>query len=140
MYKSFGAGGRTGAQGDWLSKVDSNLLRELGVLQQAEKTRKDQAARDISDIDMSQISTMAAAGSVADVERQVEQQRNTALYQAALQQVLFPYTTMSNIAQAMTNITNQGVVMGGGLTDVGFGVSALSGMFGSYYGAKAGAA
>jgi hypothetical protein len=129
---------RLGAEGTFLAASKSNLLKQLGLLYETERGRKSQAARDIQGVEGQQISDVAAIGGVAEAERAVEEQRNQALYAAAIQQIMFPYQTMSNIASALLNVKNQGVVTGGGMTDLGFLLSAGASAAGSYYGAKAG--
>lgn len=120
MFKSGGAGGRTGAEASFLSSSKSNLLKELGALYENERTRKAQAARDIQGIERAGIEDIAAIGSIAEAERSVEEQKNQAIYEAYMQQIMFPYTVMTNIATALLNVQNQAVLKGGGLTDLGW--------------------
>jgi hypothetical protein len=129
---------RLGAESDFLAASESNLLKQLGAMFERERVRKGEAARDIQGVEGQKIGQVAAVGGLAETERMVEEQRNQALYAAAIQQILFPYQTMSNIASALLNVKKQGVPMGGGLTDLGFGLSTLASFGGSYYGAKAG--
>ena len=136
----FGSSPQFAGEGDVAAQYDSNLMTILGQMENREKDRKVEAAGNLQRTDAQSISNAAAIGGLADQARQVEQMKSDALYSAALTQVMFPYTQMSKIASALLNVKNDAYMTGGGLTDLGFGVSALSSGVGSYYSAKAGAA
>lgn len=123
------------AEQSLINIADSNLLQQLGLLTEKERDRKVDAARDIQGVDAAGISNVAAIGGVADQQRAVEQARNDALYNAAIQQVLFPYTNMSNIASSLLNVQDQAFMTGGGMTDLGFGLATGASALGAYAGA-----
>ncbi len=120
----FGSSPQFAGEGEVSAQYDSNLLTLLGQLEERQKDRKTQAAGDISRLDSSNISNAAAIGGIAKEEQMNEQMKSDALYSAALQQVMFPYTTMSNIAAQLLNVRQDYAVTGGGMTDLGFALSA----------------
>lgn len=135
----FGSSPQFAGEGDVSAQYDSNLLTLLGQMEEREKDRKTDAAGNIQRLDSQNISNAAAIGGIAKEGQENEQMKSDALYSAALQQVMFPYTTMSNIAAQLLNVNNQAFMTGGGLSDLGVALSISSGAAGSYAGAQAGA-
>ena len=135
----YGSSPQFAGEGAVAQAYDSSILQMLGQLENEERDRKERAAGNIQNLDSQNISNAAAIGGIAETGRQVEQMKNDALYVAALDQAMFPYTTMSNIASALLNVNNQAFMTGGGLNDLGVGLSIAAGAAGSYSGAKAGA-
>lgn len=101
---------RVGAQAKFLANTKNNLLQQLGLLYENERSRRMDAAKNIQNVDAAQISNVAAVGGLADTERQVEQARSDALYNAAMQQITFPYTYMSDLAKALYGMQNDYVI------------------------------
>lgn len=134
-YGMFGSSPQFAGEGAVSAAYDSNILQLLGQLEREGRDRKERAAGNLQNVESQNIGNVAAIGGVAEIGRQVEQMRSDALYTAALAEVMFPYTEMSNIASILLSHQNQGVVTGGGLTDLGFFVSALTGGLSSYAGA-----
>ena len=115
---------------------NSKILQLLGMLTERNIDRKTGAAGAMTRGGREEVDRIGAASQAGEAERMVEQQRNVAIYNQALQELLFPYTqqlqAIGVLNQAPVNI----VKTGGGLTDLGFLVSAGSSAAGSYYGAK----
>lgn len=84
-------------------QFDTNLLKELGTMYERERDRRGQAARNIQGIESQNISNVAGISQMADQKRQLEQYRNDALYNQAIQNLLFPYQYQSGIAQGLIN-------------------------------------
>ena len=88
----------------------------------------DTAATQAGELDQNRIAGILASQDAAGLERELEQQRNTAVYNALLQELLFPYEQALNIATALLGHSPTMVTTGGGLTDLGFAASTLSEM------------
>jgi uncharacterized protein YaaQ len=117
-------------------QINNQLLTLLGGMYENERSRMGQAAQGLQQADSQRIQNVGQTMQVADVERQIEQQRNNALYNQALQTVMFPYQYQVNIASAIFG-ASQPIVTGGGATDLGIAFSALTGAAGSIVGGMA---
>ena len=116
-----------GAEATTARKFDTQILAEAGRLLEIEEDRKLQAAAGIQGAAGEEVRGLRDVTGAADIERQIEQQRATALYQQALAQIMFPYDKVAGIATALMNFQPDTVVTGGGLTDLGFAASAVAG-------------
>lgn len=99
-------------------QVNNALLTQLGGMYENERTRMGQAAQGVQQADAQRVQTTGQVGSLMDVERQIEQARNDALYNQALQMVMFPYQYQTQMASAIFG-GSQPVVSGGGMNDFG---------------------
>jgi len=122
---------RMAVESDARQQIDNQTLQLLGGLYENERGRQGQAATALPQLDAQRTQTTGAMQSIADVERQIEQQRNNAMYQQALQTVLFPYQYQANLANMIFG-GSQPVVTGGGMTDLGFGLNAGAGAIASF--------
>lgn len=99
---------------------DTQLTKLLGGLYERERGRQLNTAVGTPGYEAGRLDATGRAMGVADIERQIEQQKQDALYRTALQELLHPYEQQSNIALAMMNYQPDYAVTGGGLTDQGF--------------------
>lgn len=117
-----GVQARTGTQ------YDTQKLQQLGALYENERTRMGNAASGLSNLGSQQLDQVSQVEQLAAVQRQQEQMKLSAMYQAALQTLLAPYKFNAQIAGSILGEQRyMGVQTGGGLTDLGFMVSAASG-------------
>lgn len=107
-----------GEESKFLNLANTNLLKQLGAMYEAERDKRLEAATQLQDVQQQQIANLASIGGIAEHDRLIEEQRNQNLFQAAMQTTMFPYTNMSNIANALLNTQHEGIVKGGGLTDL----------------------
>jgi hypothetical protein len=80
---------------------------------------------------------IGAAGelaALADVERQINQARQDAIFTAAMKSFLLPFQEISNIAMGLMNYQMPVVVTGGGLTDAAYAANIGSNLFGGWIG------
>jgi hypothetical protein len=78
-----------------------------------------------------------AAGEVAalaDVERQINQARQDAIFTAAMKSFLLPFQEISNIAMGLMNYELPVAVTGGGLTEAAKAANIGSALFGRWSG------
>jgi len=129
-----------GQEGDFANQSDSSLLQILGQLFENERGRKMNAAQGIQSSQSQNLSNVAAVGQMAGAEREIEQARNDALYQQAIQSIMFPYQYQASLAQSLLNYSPGMIATGGGMTDVGMLLTGGAQAGGAYFGAKAGAA
>jgi hypothetical protein len=116
-----GVQARTGAA------IDDATLRQLGLLYENERARRDQAAGFLSQLGGQELSQVGQVEQLAAIQRQQEQMKLSAMYQAALQTLLAPYQYNAQIAGALLSEQRYaGYTTGGGLTDLGFMISAAS--------------
>lgn len=104
----------------------------LGGLLQDERRFKAGSAEALTTAGSQRVRDIGAAGDIGALPRELEQMRMDAAYQRILLDLLAPYTYQADIAAMILNETRyQGIVKGGGLTDLGFAsttlASALSG-------------
>jgi len=133
-----GSSGAAVAEGSFVKQSNSAMLQELGRLMETERGRKLLAAEGIQGAEAQRLSNIAAVGGIAETERDIEQQRADALYNQAIQQMLFPYQYQANIANSMLNYSPETVVTGGGLSDFGYVSQSLGSAVKSYYESKSG--
>jgi hypothetical protein len=123
------------AEGSFINQSNSALLTELGRLLETERGRKLLAAEGIQGAESQRLRNVAAVGGIAEEARSIEQQRADALYNQALMQMLFPYQYQANIANSLLNYKQDYAVTGGGMTDLGFGLSTAAQAAGAFIGA-----
>ncbi len=112
-------------------QINNQLLTLLGGMYENERSRMGQAAQGLQQADSQRIQNVGQTMQVADVERQIEQQRNDALYNQALQTVMFPYQYQANIASAIFG-ASQPIVTGGGASDLATGITLFTNLFGAF--------
>ena len=105
------------SEGSFVSQSNSAILKELGRLLETERGRKLLAAEGIQGAESQRIGNVAAVGGLAEAERNVEQQRNDALYNQVMQQILFPYQYKTGIANTLLNYKPEWETYGGGPSD-----------------------
>jgi len=125
--------------GDNERQVNNTLLTQLGGMYENERSRMGQAAQGLQQADSQRLQATGQVASLMDMERQIEQQKMDALYNQALQTVMFPYQYQAGLANSIFSGSqgSQPIVTGGGLTDLGFIASVGGSVAGSYFGAKA---
>lgn len=121
LYSTPAAGVEAGAR----AQIETALQSELARLYETERGRQLGAAQALPQLGAQQIAQYGQALTLEDFQRQVQQQQYNALYQQAMSQILAPYQYNAAIAQALYQ--PQAAVTGGGLSDVGFGLTALMG-------------
>lgn len=80
-------------------KINSMILQELGRMYELERAKRLDAAGNIQSIDSQNLGNIAAASSIADLPRSIEQEKTDAAYEAAIQTLLHPYQYQSALAQ-----------------------------------------
>jgi hypothetical protein len=116
-----GVQARTGAA------FDAQTLQQLGLLYDNERTRMGQAAGALGQLGGQQLANLSQVEQLAMVQRQQEQMKLSAMYQAALRTLLFPYEKQAGIAEVLLGEQRYtGYQTGGGLTDWGFMMAAGS--------------
>lgn len=123
-----------GVESDTRRQFDLETSDEATRLIERQQDRKDNAAVGIQAAVAEGVRGLSEVTAAADIERQIESQRATALYQQALAQIMFPYDKVAGIAESLMNRRPDTVVTGGGLTDLGFVVSAGASALGSFVG------
>jgi hypothetical protein len=112
-----------GIQADVGQQYDTQTLKELGALYENERNRMGSAATALPEINSQFISNVGNAENIAAVERQNQQKKLTAIFTAAIQTMLAPYTYNAQIASALLNEQRYASYeTGGGPTDLGFGL------------------
>ena len=124
-----------GQEGDFANQSDSSLLHVLGQLFENERGRKLNAAQGIQTSQSQNLSNVAAVGQMAGAEREIEQARNNALYQQAIETILFPYKYQASLANALLNYSPGMIATGGGANDLGMLLGGISSGVGAYVGA-----
>jgi len=122
------------AEGDFISQSNSALLQELGKMLETERGRKLLAASGIQNAQSQEIGNVAAVGGIAEQARMIEQQQADALYNQIMQTILFPYAYQSQLATSLMNYSPDYAVTGGGMTDLGAGLSILAPIAGGFIG------
>lgn len=110
-------------EASFIAESDSALLKELGRLLETDRGRKLLAAEGIQGAEARNIANVAAVGGIAEVERNIEQQRSDALYSQALQMFMLPFQQQAQIASQLMNFKQDFIVTGGGMTDLGFALN-----------------
>ena len=125
---------------------DNQTLQQLGLLYENERVRQGQAAGLLTQIGGQQLSQVGQVEQLAAIQRQQEQAKLSAMYQAALQTLLAPYQHNAQIAEALLNeqryygyqqqsSSNLGATIGA----IGGGLVGLAGgPFGAFQGAAMG--
>jgi hypothetical protein len=125
-----------GIQSDTGRQYDDQSLRQLGGLYENERNRMGQAAAGLQQIGAAYGSNVSGAQNIAAVERQQQQAKLSAAYNAAIQTMLAPYQYNAQIASALLNEQRyMGVQSGGGMTDLGFALNAGASALGAFAGA-----
>lgn len=127
---------RMGVESRARQDIDTQTLKMLGGLYENERSRMNEAATRLPLVERERVDTNANINAIADQERAIEQARNDALYNQALQTVLFPYQYQANVASSIFNGHVDTAMTGGGMTDLGFLLSAGASAAGGYFGAK----
>jgi hypothetical protein len=96
------------------------LLQEFSRLQRQAEQDKLRAATGLSELGTRRLGDIATATQIADQERAIEQARNDAIYNQALQTTLFPYQEQLQLFSLLQGIQPNIAITGGGLTDLGF--------------------
>jgi len=113
-------------------KIDNQLLTLLGGMYENERSRVDAAAGELDNLDANRTANAGNRQAIAELERQIQQEREDAMYNQVLQTVMFPYTYMANLVPAITG-AGQPYAEGGGLTDLGFVASMGTSALDSYW-------
>jgi hypothetical protein len=114
-----------GVQAKTGQAYDAQKLTQLGALYENERANMNNAAGSLSNLGGQQLNQVSQVEQLAQVQREQEQMKLSAMYQAVLQTLLAPYQFNAQIAGALLNEQRyMGVETGGGLTDLGFMVNA----------------
>ena len=128
-----GVQARTGAA------IDDATLRQLGLLYESERDRRTQAAGSLSQLGSQHIGNLSYAEQLAAVQRQNEQAKLSAFYQAAVETMLSKYNLNANIAlKLLSEQRYAGYTTGGGLTDTAIGIQLASNLISSMSGGGGG--
>lgn len=82
-------------------KIDRDLLTMLGGLYETERVRQGQAVSQLGTLDAQTAATAGNLQQIADLERQIEQERNDAVYNQAMQTITFPYQYQAQLANSL---------------------------------------
>lgn len=122
------SGSAAGVEGQIDTQMNTGLLKILGSLFEKERERKYGAARELPGLDREVAGTAGQMADIADAERIIKQEQSDALYEAAMAEIMFPYTYMKGIASVLMG--QQPIITGGGLTDLGFAAQTGASIFG----------
>lgn len=112
-----------GTQAKAGAQIDDQTLQQLGLLYENERTRMANAANELPQLTSRNLSNVGTIENLASIARQQEQDRLSAMYQAALQTMLAPYNYNAQIASALLNEQRYtGYETGGGMTDLYYGL------------------
>jgi hypothetical protein len=92
-----------GIEAESNQRYDSAILQELGKLVENERRRRLNAAGMAGQVDSQHLSNVSGANQIADQQRQIEQARNNAVYESALQEILAPYNYQAQLALSLLN-------------------------------------
>jgi hypothetical protein len=92
-----------GIEAESNQRYDSAILQELGKLVENERQRRLNAAGMAGQVDSQHLSNVSGANQIADQQRQIEQARNNAVYESALQEILAPYNYQAQLALSLLN-------------------------------------
>lgn len=99
---------------------DADIAALEGQLLEAERSRMGGAAAAIPSLENQRLARMAGISDLAMKERLIQQARNQAAFEAAINDMLAPYLYNAQIASALLNEPRYvGVQTGGGITDLG---------------------
>jgi hypothetical protein len=127
-----------GIQADVGEKYDTQTLKNLGALYENERTRMGQAASGLGQLSSQYIGNVGAASQIAETERQIQQNKMSALFTSTVQTMLAPFlrnngVSQVDIAKSLLNETRySGLKTGGELTDLGFAANLASEAFSVY--------
>jgi hypothetical protein len=94
-------------------KIDRNTLTQLGGMYETERGRMGQAAEGLGRLDAARTVNTGNLQAIADLERQIEQDRNNAVYSQAMETVTFPYRYQMQLATAMIGASTPYMTGGG---------------------------
>jgi len=86
-------------------QYDSMMLQQLGQLYENERNKMYNAAQTSSQVDSQHTQNLAQATQLGNLPRDIEQQQNDAIYEAALNELLAPYTYQYKLAQPILDET-----------------------------------
>ncbi len=90
-------------EGTTRQNYDNAQLAKLGKLQENELNRRLGAASNAQRVQSQYLGNMATTSGIADQQRAIEQAQNDAVYKAAMQTLLHPYTYSTALAEAITS-------------------------------------
>jgi hypothetical protein len=122
------AGVRSNIRGQY----DRITASQLAALSGEERDRKERAAVSGPQVERGAIGAAGELAALADVERQINQARQDAIFTAAMKSFLLPFQEISNIAMGLMNYQMPVVVTGGGLTDAAYAANIASNLFGGW--------
>jgi len=86
-------------------QYDSMMLRELGQLYENERNKMYNAAQVSGQVTSQQTQNLAQATALGNLPREIEQQQNDAMYEAAMQELLAPYQYQYKLAEPILSET-----------------------------------
>jgi len=108
-------------------QYDAVKQQELGRLELAERDAQDRAAAGLPAATGQRMQTILQGQTMAQIEREQQDRKNTAMYTTAMNDILAPYVYNAQLALAIMGeqryISQE---TGGGATDLGFGVQMAS--------------
>ena len=113
---------------------NSKILQLLGMLTERDIDRKTDAAGKMTRGGGEEVNRLGAASEVAEIGRNVETERNVAIYNQALQELLFPYNQQLSLINSMFSSPAPMLVKTGGgskgwVKDTQFGAGVASKLF-----------
>jgi hypothetical protein len=99
------------------------LITQFAEMQRRNQQDKQGAALGLVGLGGEKLNQLGQASQIADQERIIEQARNDAVYNQALQTVLLPYNEQLQLLNVALGQKNDFFIKGGGLTDLGFGAN-----------------
>ena len=113
-------------------RVDNLTLQELGKLTENERNRTTNAALGVGQVSGQQMNNLQGAESLAAVPRAITQAEYDAMYTANMNDLLAPYQLQAPIASNLLNYKRDSYMTGGGLNDLGMGISLASGLVSAF--------
>jgi hypothetical protein len=104
---------RMAVEAETVRKTDRDTLTRLGGMYETERGRMGMAAEGIGRLDMNRIAMTGNLQAIADLERQIEQQRNDAVYNQAMETITFPYRYQAGLANSLIGASDPYMTGGG---------------------------
>ncbi|MHC4354626.1 MAG: hypothetical protein ACYS0H_18135 [Planctomycetota bacterium] len=112
-----------GVRANIRGQYDRIAASQLAALYGEERDRKERAAGALPQVERGAIGAAGEVASIADMDRQIQQMREDAVFAAAMRAFLMPFQEIANIAQGLMNFQPAYAMTGGGLKDWAAGLS-----------------
>jgi hypothetical protein len=104
---------RMAVESEMTRKTDRDTLTRLGSMYETERGRMGQAAEGLGRLDANRVAMTSNLQAIADLERRIEQDRNDAVYNQAMQTITFPYQYQAQLANSLIGASDPYMTGGG---------------------------